>query len=43
VHPAAGVRKCHIFVFAANIEARNFWTTIGWRLREDLVVMSRDL
>jgi ribosomal protein S18 acetylase RimI-like enzyme len=40
---AAGIRKCHIFVFARNIAARNFWRAIGWHRREDLVVMSKDL
>jgi ribosomal protein S18 acetylase RimI-like enzyme len=40
---AAGITKCHLFVFAPNIPARNFWTRIGWRLREDIVVMSRQM
>ena len=40
---AAGIRKCHLFAFAPNIAARNFWSRAGWSLREDLVVMSKDL
>ena len=39
----AGIRKCHTFAFAPNVEARNFYTRIGWQLREDLVVMSRQV
>jgi ribosomal protein S18 acetylase RimI-like enzyme len=37
-----GIVKCHIFAFAANVAARNFWARRGWKLREDLVVMSKD-
>jgi putative acetyltransferase len=37
-----GIVKCHIFVFAPNVLARNFWAKHGWKLREDLVVMSKD-
>jgi ribosomal protein S18 acetylase RimI-like enzyme len=37
-----GIVKCHIFVFAPNVLARNFWTKHGWKLRDDLVIMSKD-
>jgi N-acetylglutamate synthase len=38
-----GLRKCHIFVIAANEEGKRFWTRIGWEERTSLVVMSRDV
>jgi len=38
----AGIRKCHIFVFARNVKARNFYAATGWELREDLMVMSKE-
>ena len=38
----AGITRCHIHVFARNAQAREFWRASGWRLREDLVVMSID-
>jgi N-acetylglutamate synthase len=37
-----GIVKCHIFALAPNVLARNFWAKHGWKLREDLVVMSKD-
>lgn len=39
---AAGIEKCHLFVFAGNSLGREFWERIGWRLRSDLVIMSKD-
>ena len=38
-----GLRKCHIFVIAANEEGKKFWTRIGWVERRTLVVMSHDV
>jgi len=38
-----GVTRCHIHVFAPNVEARNFWTKTGWVPREDLVILSKDI
>jgi ribosomal protein S18 acetylase RimI-like enzyme len=38
-----GVTRCHIHVFARNVEARNFWARTGWKYREDLVTMSKDI
>ncbi len=38
-----GMRKCHIFVMAGNLEGQKFWQRIGWVERGDLVVMSRDV
>ena len=40
---AAGIAKCHAMVFAANEGGRSFWERLGWSLRDDLVVYSRDL
>jgi ribosomal protein S18 acetylase RimI-like enzyme len=38
---ARGIRKCHIVVFADNVDGRGFWERIGWEKRDDLVMMSR--
>lgn len=35
--------KCHIFVYDGNIEGRAFWERVGWKLRTDLVIMSKDI
>jgi putative acetyltransferase len=40
---AQGLEKCHLFVFAGNTAGRDFWQHIGWRLRTDLVILSKDL
>jgi ribosomal protein S18 acetylase RimI-like enzyme len=40
---ARGMRKCHIFVIADNLEGRRFWQGIGWEERTTLVVMSHDV
>jgi ribosomal protein S18 acetylase RimI-like enzyme len=39
----AGLRKCHIFVIADNVEGQRFWRSIGWEERTALKVMSRDV
>jgi ribosomal protein S18 acetylase RimI-like enzyme len=39
----AGMRKCHIFVIADNLEGLRFWRSIGWEERTTLKVMSRDV
>lgn len=38
---AAGIDKCHLFVFADNAPALAFWQRVGWTQRVDLVIMSR--
>jgi N-acetylglutamate synthase len=38
-----GVRRCHIFVMAANVDGQRFWERVGWFRRDDLLVMSKDL
>lgn len=40
---AAGIAKCHAMVFASNEGGRAFWECLGWDLREDLVVYSREI
>ncbi len=40
---AQGMRKCHIFVLAANQEGKSFWRRLGWEERTTLVVMSSDV
>ena len=38
-----GIRKCHIFVFADNVDGYKFWESIGWCEQTDLKVASRDI
>jgi ribosomal protein S18 acetylase RimI-like enzyme len=38
---AAGIQKCHLFVFTDNREALAFWKAIGWTQRIELFIMSR--
>jgi putative acetyltransferase len=40
---AAGIDKCHIFVYSANQAGQAFWNKTGWVLRTNLVLMSREL
>jgi ribosomal protein S18 acetylase RimI-like enzyme len=40
---AQGLQKCHIFVISSNIEGLNFWIKLGWLLRNDILVMSKNL
>jgi ribosomal protein S18 acetylase RimI-like enzyme len=40
---ALGMRKCHIFVAADNVEGKRFWRRIGWEERTTILVMSRDV
>jgi N-acetylglutamate synthase len=37
---AAGIDKCHLFVFRDNQAGRDFWAHKQWKERSDLVVMS---
>ena len=39
----AGIERCHIYVFAANQNARQFWKARGWFERPELVLMSKDM
>ena len=38
---AEGIDKCHLFVFAVNVDAIAFWKHVGWTQRLDLNVMSQ--
>jgi ribosomal protein S18 acetylase RimI-like enzyme len=38
-----GIEKCHIFVIADNREGQAFWQKEGWQLRDDILVMSKNL
>ena len=40
---AQGLQKCHIFVIGSNLEGLKFWEKLGWLLRNDIQVMSKDL
>ena len=34
------IEKCHLFVFVENIEATKFWERLGWKVREEINMMS---
>jgi len=38
-----GIMKCHIFVISDNEDGIQFWKKIGWEMRDDILVMSRNL
>jgi putative acetyltransferase len=38
-----GIRKVHVFVYAANREAAGFWSGLGFVLRSELEVFSREI
>ena len=40
---AQGIEKCHIFVIGENQEGLNFWQRIGWELRGDILVLSKNI
>ena len=40
---SAGIRKCHIFIFNTNAEGIAFWKTVGWTVRTDIHVISKDI
>ncbi len=37
------VLKCNIFLFSLNPEGQGFWKAMGWKEREDLILMQRVL
>lgn len=39
----AGIDKSHVFVLSDNADGRRFWQQIGWQLRSDLQVVSRQI
>ena len=38
-----GIQKCHLFVFLTNTEGKAFWGKIGWLLRSDIQVVSKEV
>jgi len=38
-----GIQKCHLFVYGSNESGISFWKHNGWKLREDIALMSIDL
>jgi len=39
----SGIQKCHIFVIPSNSEGIAFWKKGGWHLRDDILIMSKDI
>jgi len=39
----SGIQKCHIFVISDNAEGVAFWEKVGWHLRDDILVMSKEI
>ena len=37
---AKGIRKCHIAIYKDNMQAKHIWERVGFKLREDLDMMS---
>lgn len=35
-----GIHKCHLMVLVGNEGARAFWRSVGWKEREDVLLMS---
>jgi N-acetylglutamate synthase len=40
---AVGIDKCHLFVFGGNAAGAAFWKRIGWTLRTDLMILSKQV
>jgi N-acetylglutamate synthase len=38
-----GIKKCHILVISDNESGITFWEHIGWHVREDVILMSKEL
>ena len=38
-----GIQKCHLFVFHRNQDGKAFWERMGWSLRSDIQVVSKEL
>jgi ribosomal protein S18 acetylase RimI-like enzyme len=39
----AGIDKCHIFVYTTNQAGQAFWEKMGWVLRTNLLLVSREI
>jgi len=40
---AAGIQKCHLFIVNQNEKGRAFWESIGWTVRGDIGVISKNI
>jgi len=40
---ALKIQKCNLFLFANNTEGRTFWLHQGWAVREDIVLVQKEL
>ncbi|MBN1993088.1 MAG: GNAT family N-acetyltransferase [Anaerolineae bacterium] len=40
---AAGIQKCHLFIFQQNVDGIRFWESIGWSRRVDIGVISKTI
>lgn len=38
-----GIQKCHLFAYKENKEGIQFWKHMGWILREELGILSKEL
>jgi ribosomal protein S18 acetylase RimI-like enzyme len=38
-----GITRGTIVVYANNAEGRDFWSKLGWRFRDDVVMFSKDI
>ena len=39
----SGIQKCHIFVISDNADGIAFWEKVGWQMRDDILVMSKEI
>jgi len=39
----SGIQKCHIFVINDNAEGITFWKKVGWYMRDDILIMSKEI
>jgi ribosomal protein S18 acetylase RimI-like enzyme len=40
---AAGLDKCHLMLINGNVLGESFWKALGWTLREDILLFSKNL
>ena len=40
---ARKIQKCNLFLFASNTPGRTFWLKQGWAIREDIVLVQKEL
>jgi ribosomal protein S18 acetylase RimI-like enzyme len=37
------IDKCHLFVFADNEIGQGFWEGLGWKMRSDILIFSKNI